>query len=71
MAVNAAAALVAFDAGVNHGAGNSTGNDTGSLSERIKAAMPRARTVLESGDAWALVSRWADASNRVADAAEN
>ena len=71
VAVNAAAALVAFDAGVNHGAGNSTGNDTGSLSERIKAAIPRARAVLESGDAWALVSRWADVSNRVADAAEN
>ena len=71
VAVNAAAALVAFDAAVNHGAGISTGNDTGSLSERIKAAIPRARTVLESGDAWALVSRWADASNRVADAAEN
>ncbi|MEC7590645.1 MAG: anthranilate phosphoribosyltransferase [Actinomycetota bacterium] len=71
VAVNAAAALVAFDAAVNHGADISTGNDTGSLSERIKAAIPRARTVLESGDAWALVSRWADASNRVADAAEN
>ena len=67
VAVNAAAALVAFDAAVNHGAGNSTW----SLSERIKAAIPRVRAVLESGDAWALVSRWADASNRVADAAEN
>ncbi len=65
VAVNAAAALVAFDAAVNHG------NDTESLSERIKAAIPRARAVLESGDAWALVSRWADASNRVADAADN
>ncbi|MEK9956381.1 MAG: anthranilate phosphoribosyltransferase [Actinomycetota bacterium] len=73
VAVNAAAALVAFDAAVNHGAGNGTdtGNDTRSLSERIEAAIPRARAVLESGDAWALVSRWADASNRVADAAES
>ena len=73
VAVNAAAALVAFDAAVNHGAGNGTdtGNDTRSLSERIEAAIPRARAVLESGEAWALVSRWADASTRVADAAEN
>ena len=73
VAVNAAAALVAFDAAANHGAGNGTdtGNDTRSLSERIEAAIPRARAVLESGDAWALVSRWADASNRVADAAES
>ena len=65
VAVNAAAALVAFDAAVNHGA------DTESLSERIGSAIPRARAVLESGDAWALVSRWADASNRVADAEDN
>ena len=71
VAVNAAAALVAFDAAANHGAGNDTGNDTRSLSERIEAAIPRARAVLESGEAWALVSRWADASTRVADAAEN
>ena len=73
VAVNAAAALVAFDAAANHGAGNGTdtGNDTRSLSERIEAAIPRARAVLESGEAWALVSRWADASNRVADAAES
>lgn len=73
VAVNAAAALVAFDAAANHGAGNGTdtGNDTRSLSERIEAAIPRARAVLESGEAWALVSRWADASTRVADAAEN
>ena len=73
VAVNAAAALVAFDAAANHGAGNGTdtGNDTRSLIERIEAEIPRARAVLESGDAWALVSRWADASNRVADAAEN
>ena len=67
VAVNAAAALVTFDAAVNHG----TGNGTRSLSERIGAAIPRARAVLVSGDAWALVSRWADASNRLADAAEN
>ena len=60
-----AAALVAFDAAVNPGA------DTESLSERIGSAISRARAVLESGDAWALVSRWADASNRVADAEDN
>ena len=65
VAVNAAAALVAFDAAVNHG------TDTGSLSERIGSAIPRARAVLESGDAWALASRWADASNRVAEAGDN
>ena len=45
--------------------------DPGGDIERIEAAIPRARAVLESGEAWALVSRWADASTRVADAAEN
>ena len=61
-----------LDAAANHGAGTERHRQrTRSLSERINAAIPRARAVLESGDAWTLVSRWADASNRVADAAEN
>lgn len=51
VAVNAAAALVAFDAA--NGAPQS-----GSLGERIELALPRAREVIESGAAWQLLQRW-------------
>lgn len=55
VAVNAAAALTAFDAA----AGNSGPTN---LSDRIAGNLPRAREVLDSGAALALLDRWIDAS---------
>lgn len=57
VAVNAAAALVAYDA--------ATGvRPTGSLSESIGAALPRARSALDSGAAWQALQRWIEVSQR-------
>lgn len=50
--VNAAAALVAYDAAVG-------GETSSSLSDGIAANLPRARRALDSGDAWKLAQRWA------------
>lgn len=55
VAVNAAAALVAYDA-----ATGSTVNTP--VGERIAAALPRAREVLESGAAWDRAQRWVEVS---------
>lgn len=54
--VNAAAALAAYDAARGVGI-------EGSADERIRAALPRARAALESGDAWQVATRWIDVSN--------
>lgn len=56
VAVNAAAALVVFDAA-------SIGASGESVSDRIEAALPRARQVLESGAAWQVAKRWIEVSN--------
>lgn len=56
--VNAAAALTAYDA-----AEQAPNEDVAS---RIGANIARARRALESGDAWALVQRWAAESRRLA-----
>ncbi len=52
VAINAAAALVAYDAAVEK-------ETSSSLSDRIAANIPRARGALDSGAAWALAQRWA------------
>lgn len=54
--VNAAAALTAFDSAVD------SSGATRDLSERIAGNLPRARTVLESGAAFALLQQWIHAS---------
>ncbi|MFM1917667.1 MAG: anthranilate phosphoribosyltransferase [Actinomycetota bacterium] len=56
VALNAAAALVAFDA--------ACGGDTShSLVERINAELERSRAALSSGQAWATLQRWAQFSS--------
>lgn len=55
VALNAAAALVAFDAA-------SGGDASLSLVERINAELTRSRAALESGEAWATLQRWAQLS---------
>jgi anthranilate phosphoribosyltransferase len=53
--VNAAAALTAFDAAAGP-------SDSADLSDRIERNLPRARAVLDSGAALALLQRWIAAS---------
>jgi anthranilate phosphoribosyltransferase len=60
VSVNAAAALVAYDAAI--GADETATN----LSERIGQSVPRAQAVLQSGAAWDLVERWVQLTNRLA-----
>lgn len=56
VAVNAAAALVVYDAALGHSVAEG-------VDERIRLALPRSRAVLESGAAWQLAKRWIDVSN--------
>lgn len=58
VAVNAAAAMVAWR--------SSQGSGTGPLAGRISAEMPGVRRVIESGDAGALLERWIAVSRRLA-----
>jgi anthranilate phosphoribosyltransferase len=60
VSVNAAAALVAYDAAI--GADETATN----LSQRIGQSVPRAQAVLQSGAAWDLVERWVQLTNRLA-----
>ena len=50
--LNAAAALVAYGAAMGD-------SRDATLAERIAGQLPRARAVVESGAAWALLQRWA------------
>lgn len=58
--VNAAAALVAYDAACGEPA-------EAMLAERIAAALPRARTAIESGAAWDVLTRWVEFGRAYAD----
>ena len=51
VALNAAAALVAYDAAMGDGSG-------GSVTERIAARLPRTRELIDSGAAWQVLERW-------------
>ena len=57
--VNAAAALVAFDAACGI-------REDGELADRIRARMPRAREVLTSGAALATLREWSKLSAELA-----
>jgi anthranilate phosphoribosyltransferase len=59
VAVNAAGALVAYDAAIRKRTRTGTGTGTeGSIGDRIKAALPQAREAMSSGGAWQILQRW-------------
>jgi anthranilate phosphoribosyltransferase len=60
IALNAAAALVAYDAALGEA---SVGTD---VKSRLAAALPRARHALESGAALVVLDRWVEVSQRLA-----
>lgn len=63
--LNAAAALVAFDAATGAG---SVGPVTAPVQDRVAAALPRATQVLDSGRAAEVLDRWIEASRAAAGA---
>lgn len=69
VALNAAAALVAWDAAADAGSGAETKMGL-TLQHRMESTLPRAFEALDSGAAGALLERWINVSQRLAGASQ-